>query len=131
MDLVYALEEGACEERAGALQLIAAISESQPEIGRQLLPQVLAAVEEPSLEVQMAALQVIGVLGAREQLALVVELLSDPSLRAVAVDCLGKLKAWHLAEELRPCLSDADPEVVRAALRAAEWLGVRTPCAVS
>lgn len=40
------------------------------------------------------------------------------------MDCLGKLKAWHLAEELRQCLSDADPEVVRAALRAAEWLGV-------
>lgn len=60
MDLVYALEEGAkcvkirgslagdCEERDGALQLIAAISESQPEIGRQLLPQVLSALDDPA-----------------------------------------------------------------------------------
>eukprot|EP00913_Durusdinium_trenchii_P031507 g29499.t1 len=123
-DLLYALEEGP-EERSWALQLLSAIVESQPDIGRQLMPQVLAALEDDAASVQLAAIDVLAKLKATEHLPQILDFLADPNaqLRSASAECMGNMDAWHLAEELRPSLADSDGNVVKSALKAARSWG--------
>ena len=118
MDLVYALQEGP-QERSWALQLLSAIVESQPEIGWQLMPQVLDALND-STSVTLAAMQVLRKLQASQHVEKILDFLQDPNaeLRSAAAECLGELDAWTLSEELRPCFSDNDSSVVKSALQA-------------
>ena len=118
MDLVYALQEGP-QERSWALQLLSAIVESQPEIGWQLMPQVLDALND-STSVTLAAMQVLRKLQASQHVEKILDFLQDPNaeLRSATCECLGELDAWTLSEELRPCFSDNDSSVVKSALQA-------------
>lgn len=124
LDLVYALEEGP-NERSWALQLLSAIVESQPEIGWQLMPQVLSALEDDSTSVNIEAIQVLRKLQAAQHVERILDFLQGPdaSLRSAAAECLGEMNAWTFSEELRPCLSDSESKVVKSALKAVQCWG--------
>ena len=124
LDLIYALEEGP-RERSWAMQLLSAIVDTQPEIGRQLMPQVLTALDDDSPTVQLPAIEVLAKLKATEHLPQILDFLADPDaqLRSASAECLGEMDAWHLAEELKPVLADSESSVVKSALKAAKSWG--------
>ena len=124
LDLVYAFDEGP-NERSWALQLLSAIVDSQPEIGWQLMPQVLSALEDDTTSVNLAAIEVLKKLQASQHVERILDFLKDPeaSLRSAAAECLGEMNAWTMSEELRPCFSDSDSSVVKSALQAVQCWG--------
>lgn len=126
-DVVFALQEGEALERRWALELLGAAAAEKPGLVLELMKLLLQSLEDEDARVKKAAVEVFGQLGehASDHTHEILDFLhdADPEMRATAAAALGNLGAWEHLEELRPCLSDSSPAVVRAALRAAEKWG--------
>eukprot|EP00439_Symbiodinium_sp_Y106_P071685 s80_g12.t3 len=126
-DVVFALQEGEALERRWALELLGGAAAERPGLVLELMKLLLQSLEDEDARVKKAAVEVFGQLGehASDHTHEILDFLHDPDpeMRATAASALGDLGAWEHLEELRPCLSDSSPAVVRAALRAAEKWG--------